>query len=791
MNRLRRTDLGILVALLFCLLAAWPLLSRSGLPQDTDAELHIYRTAELRHLLQGGAFYPRWAPDFYFGYGYPIYNYYAPLVYYLGAALSFLPGVTVVLAVRAIFVIGLLAAGAGMFAFVRRHWGARAGLVAAAAYVYAPYIQYVDPYARGVLPEAFSLGLFPWVLLAFSAPGAPSRSGSQLCWRLPLAAGLLAALIVTHNLLALVLTTAIAGWILWQLVTSGRNRPWWLLAALMFGVALSAFFWLPVALEGDAVQLGNLVSDGGHYDFRNHFLSLRELLAPTLLLDLGATEPPYRFNIGLLQWLLALAGVLTVTLRRPRGRSPATYFALVAVLLLLLLLPVSTPIWEHVPLMPFLQFPWRLLGPLAACVAVLAGIAVAYLERAVGSLWAGRTAGAALVLLLGFGLPLTYPAPWPADFGPTDPASIIQAERRGRWLGTTSTGDFVPTSVASVPPLNDHLVESYSQPGPVDRVNRVTLPVGTTVVQTGDRPLAWTYQIAGDQYFVFRLLHFYFPGWTATLDGGPVTIEPAEPDGLMTIRVPAGSHTLTIRFDDTPPRRIAWAISAAALFLLAVGSPLAWRFTRRRAKAAPEELASVTAVSDSPANSQPPVAIGSSSGSHGRSLSPRWLLLPIVLLLFKLALADPLGWFRLRSEGLEAIPADQTVFYQVGDEIALIGYDWRPAARGESAYLTLYWKALRPPQLNYQVFVHIRDASGSVVAQSDKLNPGDFPASRWPLDRYVRDPHRLDIPLSLPPGDYRLAIGLWKMAEGERLPVSDSAGRTLGDSVFLDTITYP
>ena len=791
MKSLRRADLGILVATLLCLLAIWPLLSRPGLPSDTDAELHIYRTAELSHLLQRGAIYPRWAPDFYFGYGYPIFNYYAPLVYYLGATLTFLPGVDAVLAVRMLLLLGLLLAGTGMFTFVRGRWGARAGLVAAAAYVYAPYVQYIDPYARGVLAESFALGLLPWVLWAFSTPGRSRPAAACPHWRLPVAAGLLAALIITHNLLALVLTAVVAGWIIWQLVAPDRPRPWWLATAFVLGVALSAFFWLPVALERDAVQLGNVISDGGHFDFRNHFLSLRELLAPTPLLDLGASEPYYRFSLGLLQWSLALAGLLAVVFRRSPGRPAAVYFAFAAAVHLLLLLPFSTPVWDRVPLLPFLQFPWRLLGPLAACLAVLAGIAAAALEWTVGPRRAGPTVGVVLLLFLGLGLPLTYPAPWPADFGPTDPAAIIQAERRGRWLGTTSTGDYVPVSVAVIPPLNDHLVESYTRPGPVDRVNRVTLPIGTTVVQTGDRPLAWTYQIDGDRPFIFRLLHFYFPGWTATLDGDPVTIEPAKPDGLMTIEVPAGRHTLTIRFGDTPPRTAAWVVSGFALVLLAAASLFPSPLVPRRAKTEHDELPPADPRPHPEPVTSPSAGLDPPSAPASRPLSPRWLLLPVLVLLFKVALADPLGWFRLQSEGVQALPADHTVSYQVGDEVALIGYDWRPAARGGTAHLTLYWKALRPPQLNYQVFVHLRDQAGAVVAQSDKLNPGDFPARRWPLDRYVRDAHQLPIPASLPPGEYRLAVGLWKMADNERLSVSDAAGVPLGDSVFLETDTYP
>ena len=67
----RRFDPGFLVVLLISLLAVWPLLSRASLPEGTDAELHIFRLHELGALVRGGEFSPRWAPNFYHGYGYP------------------------------------------------------------------------------------------------------------------------------------------------------------------------------------------------------------------------------------------------------------------------------------------------------------------------------------------------------------------------------------------------------------------------------------------------------------------------------------------------------------------------------------------------------------------------------------------------------------------------------------------------------------------------------------------------------------------------------------------------
>ena len=147
-------------------LAAWPFLTRPGLPRDTDAELHVFRAAQLGEALRGGAGYVRWAPDLWYGYGYPIFNYYSPLTYYL-ANLFTLFGLGIVDAVKAVFVLGLFGAAAGMYVLVRSNWGARAGIIAAAAYVLSPYLLFIDPHMRGDLAEFFALALFPWLLWAF------------------------------------------------------------------------------------------------------------------------------------------------------------------------------------------------------------------------------------------------------------------------------------------------------------------------------------------------------------------------------------------------------------------------------------------------------------------------------------------------------------------------------------------------------------------------------------------------------------------------------------------------
>ena len=108
-----RVDAGLVLAIALGLLAALPFLTRPGLPRDTDAELHVFRAAELGYSLRAGDLYPRWAPDFYYGYGYPIFNYYAPLTYHLANLFQLMPGVGIVDAVKLVFILGLTCASAG------------------------------------------------------------------------------------------------------------------------------------------------------------------------------------------------------------------------------------------------------------------------------------------------------------------------------------------------------------------------------------------------------------------------------------------------------------------------------------------------------------------------------------------------------------------------------------------------------------------------------------------------------------------------------------------------------
>lgn len=768
MKRLfRRVDPGFVVVLIIALIAIWPFISRASLPEGNDAELHIFRLAELSYLLRGGELYPRWAPNFYHGYGYPIFNYYAPLTYYLGFLVDILPRLDPVTGVKALFVLGILFAALGMYGFVRDNWGRRAGYVAAAVFIYAPYVQYIDPHARGVMPESFSFGLFALALWALDRLW---RNGGRWPWLASVF--LVAAVILSHNLMGLLFFGMLGAWAVWRVLLTTeredrRDAALHLGLAMILGLAMAAFFWLPVFLERELVNLSTLIGEQDNYDFHTHFLAISEMLAPSLKLDWGASEPAFRFNLGLAQWLLGGLGVVLLIARRVSHPRHLSFFAVALAGLIFLMMPLSTIVWETLPFLPFFQFPWRLLGAASAMLAVLAGAGSGTLLRTVKervgeakSPWrsADSWLAAGLVALpMLLGLPLSQPAPW-SQFGEVNHLRMTLIENTGRWLGTTSTADYVPVTVESLPQRKGSVVANFGLGLPPDRINHAMLPEGSTVATETMRPLHTRYTLTTQRDTRFRLFLFDFPGWQVFVDGERAETELGKPEGFVVIPITAGEHVIDVKFGSTLARTAAGIIS---LLSLVVAIFVAWRLPDP-AGPLPE-----TPFRDGPI-----------------------LLTTVVLTTLFVLLLEPSGLLHYNSQGRMAEPAQQQLYADFGEQIAFLGTDTSASTvePGDTLYLTLYWKALQDLDINYQVFVHLLGPEG-LVAQSDKINPGDFPTRRWPDDKYVRDEHQLQIPADLPPGDYEVAVGLWVQNDGWRLPLLDEHGEQLGDRFTLMDIT--
>lgn len=764
---------GALV-LLLCLFVLWPLLQHPGLSNGTDTLYHVYRAAEMDRSWSHGVLMPRWAESFYFGYGSPLFYYYASFTYYLTSIITRLTGVDAVNSLRLVIVLSLLASGGGMFAFVRGRLGVLAGVIAGVAYVYSPYIMYKEPYARGDFPEMLSFALLPLILWWFDRL---LRRGRPLDFAL--SALSVCVLINTHNLMALVLSALLGAWLLWNGLTVGWRRVGLALVAQGIGVGLAASFWLPVIIERDSVQLANLVALA-ELDFRNFFVPLHELLQGVPRLDGGAVNglmPVYA--VGVVQWVLALAGVSSLVIAQRRTKSlpllkngpvmTALFFGGMALIFIFMMTPWSEFIWLTPIPFSFLQFPWRFLGPAAFCLAVLAGMNAFWLQRLshrLGATGVGFVTAALIVSVM----PLLYIPEWTNRVVDTSVAAYHRAEVSGRQLATTYSSEFLPATVLTLPDPTERLLEDYADGYPVDHAHYEFLPDEVEVALLANGPEFSEWRINAPFAFTFEVLIFDFAPWQAEIDSQPVTIFPADPHGLMTLDVPAGEHTVRVFLGTTPVRMAGIAIGVVSTL---AGIALMWILWRRN------------------------------PGDHA---APETLLLPhryglivaagVVLVVWALWMRPGGAW--LESPPGQVLAAQVATDYRLGESIRLIGYDLnsRTFNPGDTLKLDVFWYTNAPIPYGYSSFVHISHG-GPPLAQGDKLNPAGRPTKAWITTGYYRDPFEITLPPDMPAGEYEVRAGLYTCdtrptddcGNGDRLPVTDAQGNALGDSVLLGTVT--
>lgn len=132
------------------------------------------------------------------------------------------------------------------------------------------------------------------------------------------------------------------------------------------------------------------------------------------------------------------------------------------------------------------------------------------------------------------------------------------------------------------------------------------------------------------------------------------------------------------------------------------------------------------------------------------------------------------GQQRLALYGLpDEKPARRPGNFVFGGKIALRGYAFpQEAAPGDILALELSWEALAPVDRDYQVFIHLVDGEGNLVAQRDGQPVlWTRPTSSWRPGEEIADRYGLLLPGSLEPGSLSVRVGMYLPQGGERLAV--------------------
>ncbi|MDW8327067.1 MAG: DUF2142 domain-containing protein [Anaerolineales bacterium] len=138
-----------------------------------------------------------------------------------------------------------------------------------------------------------------------------------------------------------------------------------------------------------------------------------------------------------------------------------------------------------------------------------------------------------------------------------------------------------------------------------------------------------------------------------------------------------------------------------------------------------------------------------------------------------LSVIEP-GAVKVAGRGPDIPAGASPVEAEFVEPIRLRAFELEPLRAGQTAAVTLYWEATGAPSADYTVFVHLLAADDNLAAQADAppgsdAHAGRYPTSWWAAGEIIRDVHPLPLPTGLPPGDYRLRVGLYVPETGERV----------------------
>jgi hypothetical protein len=567
-----------------------------------DFNVHLVSWFDCLNAWRHGIPYPHWTPSANYGAGEPRFVFYPPLTWMLGAALgAILPWN---LAPIALTFIILAATGLATRALALEALDDTPATLAGCVAIFSGFTLFTA-YERCAFPEFAGGFWLPLIILFVLRDRFPSASLIRRAFsgsNVPLAVALAGAWL--SNLpLGVIAGYLLAGTaLLWAIV----NKSWAPIlraaVATLLGLGLAAIYWVPATLQRHWVDIIQSTQDPG-YNFENSWLFARHADPILAMHDVVLRQVSW---IAVSMIAVALVAVLVCYLRDtlPKPGKKWIPLAVIPVVVLFLLFPISRPIWHTLPQMPFLQYPWRMLEAVEAPMAIffVAAIwpshpntrAARMVRRAILS------ACAALFIAATIYAGATYfQVCYPED---TVASSLVDyrsgAGFEGLYEYEPPNGDLsiVPTGIPDACLVtNAYIVLGKPDPNDPD-VNPAWTPAqgtcqatftwaggqyispGSSQTNPEHRSVLATMPHAG--YLVLHLMRY--PAWTARVNGQLITDSPPRDDGLIAIPVPQGPINLTIDWTRSPGDLAGRWLSVLSIFLLFALSWCERRLARSR-----------------------------------------------------------------------------------------------------------------------------------------------------------------------------------------------------------------
>ena len=460
-----------------------------------DGNWMVIRFSAFFENLRNGQFPVRFLSRLNGGYGYPVADFLYPLFMYLATPLHILK-FSFLDSIKIIFALSFVLSSVFSFLWLRKLFGNLASLVGSLTYTLFPYHLW-DMYKRGSVGEVLALSIVPLILWAIEIEN------------LALIGVGYALLILAHNSLALFFIPIL---LIYQFL-SGSKKSIKSLKGIELGLILSCFFWLPALYDKQFTIFDSVkVSDYSSYFVKD-------------------------FNLFGLITVVSVLGSL-MFLREKNRRF--IFFFLISLISIFFSLYLSKGVWQFLPFINLIQFPFRILSVLTLAVSFLISYQVEKIQYGFDK----YLAFCAVVIIFISALPFVFPAnyqDYPDSFYSTNQDS------------TTVKNEYMPKWVKNLP-------QSFSS-------KVINLDGEENIIIIGNNPNKISLQGNFTSTRNLQVNTVYFPGWQVFVDGKMTKID-YNSNGLIRFSVPSGNHQIRIEFGETTLRLTADSVSAIGFIIL-------------------------------------------------------------------------------------------------------------------------------------------------------------------------------------------------------------------------------
>lgn len=511
-------------------------------------DLQAFRIYEMDKCFSDFQIPCRWVPDAGYQYGYPQFNYYPPLPYYIGELLH-LTGFQYIDVVKILFALGFILSALAMYLLVGDLLGNFPGFVSAMLYTYVPY-KAVDVYVRGAMSEFWALVFYPlifWAVYKLIKTLKPKY--------IALLALSLGGLLTTHLLMSMIFALPAIVWAVYWLIKERKfKKISKVVVGVLLGFGVAAFFILPVIFERRYAHTETLTM--GYFGYLQHFVNIKKLF---LSMEWGYGSsgfPNEKLNLstGLIQWIFAVATIglsgIYIFLKKKKEHLHLVFtLGMLEIFTLFMIHVKSSFIWNALPILSWLQFPWRFLNVSIFLLAIIGGIGVYLLPKfkiGIGI--------AIMAIAVALNISFFVPKSW-INISDTEKFSGVSWQKQL----TISIFDYLPI-YAKLPPVT----QAPAMPEVLE---------GSALFPIYSKGSDWqkgTIDVKTESALI-RLPLFDFPGMVTKIDGKKVPHVNNDCRneefclGLITYKVPGGEHKIEVELTDTPVRRVGNYLSIISI----------------------------------------------------------------------------------------------------------------------------------------------------------------------------------------------------------------------------------